>query len=108
MIIFVGLSSYKSYSLINPEIISLKAVRFLTHKEIFIEVVSFRLNISVILSNGRRFADKLRITQIFSECMYQFTQVKVIGRLSDCVQSYHSFRFIRQCIIKNNVVNCYM
>ena len=105
MIIFVGLSSYKSYSLINPEIITLKAVRFLIHKEIFIEVVSFRLNISVMLSNGRRFADKVRITQIFSDYMHKFIYVKVIGRFGECVHSYNSFRFIRQCIIKNKVVN---
>ena len=100
MIIFVGLSSYKSYSLINPEIISLKSVRFLNHEEVFIEVVSFRFIISVMLSNGRRFADKVRITQIFSDYMHQFIQVKVMCRFGDCVQSYNSFRFIRQCIIK--------
>ena len=94
-----------SYSLINPEIISLKSVRFLNHEEVFIEIVSFRLNISVMLSNGRRFANNVRITQIYSDYMNQFMQVKVMGRFGDCVQSYNSSRIIWQCIIKNNVVN---
>ena len=50
-----------------------------------------------MLFNGKRFADKGRNTQMFFDYMYLFTQVKVMG---DCVQTYNSFRFIWQCIIK--------